>query len=367
MGALMALVPVAAPERGSPRKQDEIRAKLSEHLMATGQLTSDALVRATGLATESGEPLEIVLPKLGLVAERALAEAFATVLKLPLIAANQFPEEPVLEERLKAKFLHDVRVLPLADEGDTVAVAMANPFDSYALEAVRFAVGKKLKLCVATPADLETAHQRLYGEGKSRIRAIFEETSVQPDSFGEDVDRLKDSASDAPVVRLVNHLITSAVEARASDIHIEPMENELRVRFRIDGVLQPVESPPQRLASGVISRIKIMAKLNIAERRLPQDGRIGMAVRGRDIDLRVATSPTIHGERVTLRILDRAHLQLDFGALGFEEEVATKLRDVINRPHGIFLVTGPTGSGKTTTLYAALLELNKTDTNILTI
>src|SRR5215831_15399920 len=367
MGALMALVPVAAPERGSPRKQDEIRAKLSEHLLASGQLTSDALARATSLATESGEPLEIVLPKLGLVPERALAEAFAAVLKLPLIAADQFPESPVLEERLKARFLHDVRVLPLADEGDTVAVAMANPFDAYAIEAVRFAVGKKVKLCVATPADLESAHQRLYGEGKSRIRAIFEETSAQPDSFGEDVDRLKDSASDAPVVRLVNHLITSAVEAHASDIHVEPMENELRVRFRIDGVLQPVESPPQRLASPVISRIKIMAKLNIAERRLPQDGRISLAVRGRDIDFRVATTPGAHGESVVLRILDQSHLALDFAALGFEENLIQGFRAELERPHGIILVTGPTGSGKTTTLYTALTELNAPGKKLLTI
>ena len=363
----MAVGPVAAPERGSPRSKGETRAKLSQHLLASGQLTADALARATNLAEESGEPLELVLPKLGLVPERALAEAFAAVLKLQLVAANEFPQTPILEERLKAKFLHDVRVLPLAIEGDVVAIAMANPLDTYAIEAVRFAVGKKVKLCVATPADIEAAHQRLYGEGKSRIRAIFEETSTQPDSLGEDVDRLKDSASDAPVVRLVNHLITSAVEARASDIHIEPMENELRVRFRIDGVLQPVESPPQRLASPVISRIKIMAKLNIAERRLPQDGRISLAVRGRDIDFRVATTPGTHGESVVLRILDQSHLALDFTALGFEEDLVAAFRAELERPHGIILVTGPTGSGKTTTLYTALTELNSPGKKLLTI
>ena len=363
----MALAPVAAPERGTPRNKDETRVKLSEHLLSSGQLTADALARATNLAEESGEPLEVVLPKLGLVPERALAEAFAAVLKLSLVAASQFPQAPILEERLKAKFLHDVRVLPLADEGDTVAIAMANPLDTYAIEAVRFAVGKKVKLSVAMPADLESAHQRLYGEGKSRIRAIFEETSVSADSFGEDVDRLKDSASDAPVVRLVNHLITSAVEARASDIHIEPMENELRVRFRIDGVLQPVESPPQRLASPVISRVKIMAKLNIAERRLPQDGRISLAVRGRDIDFRVATTPGTHGESVVLRILDQSHLALDFAALGLEENLTSAFRAELERPHGIILVTGPTGSGKTTTLYTALTELNSPGKKLLTI
>ncbi|HUD53461.1 type II secretion system ATPase GspE, partial [Parvibaculum sp.] len=183
----------------------------------------------------------------------------------------------------------------------------------------------------------------------------------------DDVERLKDIASEAPVIRLVNLLITRAVEARASDIHIEPMDGELRVRYRVDGVLQEVESPPQRLSSAVISRIKIMAKLNIAERRLAQDGRIRLAVRGKDIDFRVSTTPTIHGESVVLRILDRGSLKLDFAALGFDDEILGAFRDVLDRPHGILLVTGPTGSGKTTTLYTSLLELNTPDKKILTI
>ena len=233
---------------------------------------------------------------------------------------------------------------------------------------MRFAVGRKVRIVVGTPADIEAAHQRLYGEGKSQIRAIFEETTGGPsESLGEDVDRLRDSASDAPVVRLVNHLITGAVEARASDIHIEPMENELRVRYRIDGVLQPVESPPQRLASPVISRIKIMARLNIAERRLPQDGRISLAIRGRDIDFRVATTPGTHGESVVLRILDQSQLSLDFATLGFEDDIVARFRAELERPHGIILVTGPTGSGKTTTLYTALTELNAPGKKLLTI
>ena len=360
-------LPTATPERGKSRA-DDVRAKLCDQLAASGQLGPDALARAKEIAEESGEKLEVVLPRLGLVSERALAEAFAHVLKLKLLAVPDYPQAPVLEERLKPKFLHDVRVLPVADEGDVVTVAMANPLDAYASEAVRFAVGKRVRIVVGAPADLEAAHQRLYGEGKSQIRAIFEETTGgQSESLGEDVDRLRDSASDAPVVRLVNHLITGAVEARASDIHIEPMENELRVRYRIDGVLQPVESPPQRLASPVISRVKIMAKLNIAERRLPQDGRISLAVRGRDIDFRVATTPGTHGESVVLRILDKSHLALDFAALGFEENLTRAFRAELERPHGIILVTGPTGSGKTTTLYTALKELNAPGKKLLTI
>jgi len=357
----------AAPERGSSRA-DEVRAKICDHLIAQGQLGADALARAGEISAETGEKLEIVLPRLGLVSERALAEAFAAVLKLKLLTPADYPSTPLLEDRLKAKFLHDARVIPVSDEAGVVTIAMANPLDSYASEAVRFAVARKIRIAVGAPAEIEAAHQRLYGEGKSQIRSIYEETTGGPsETLGEDVDRLRDSASDAPVVRLVNHLITGAVEARASDIHIEPMENELRVRYRVDGVLQPVESPPQRLASPVISRIKIMAKLNIAERRLPQDGRISLAIRGRDVDFRVATTPGTHGESVVLRILDKSHLQLDFSALGFEEPLARAFRAELEKPHGIILVTGPTGSGKTTTLYTALTELNSPGKKVLTI
>lgn len=341
---------------------------LCEHLVRSGKLNDAASERALQVAYESNERIETALTRLGLISERELADALAVFLELALVQQADYPQAPVLEDKLRSKFLREWQVLPIAEREDGIVLAMVHPLDSYAVDAVRFASGKPILRRVAYPSDLETAFERLYGDGKSAIRQISEGAQARV-TVGEsdDIDRLKDSASEAPVIRLVNHLITQAVEARASDIHIEPMESELRVRYRIDGVLHAVESPPQRLSSAVISRIKILAKLNIAERRLPQDGRIGMAVRGRDIDLRVATSPTIHGERVTLRILDRAHLKLDFASLGFEEDVAAKLRNLLNKPHGIFLVTGPTGSGKTTTLYAALLELNKVDTNILTI
>ncbi len=187
------------------------------------------------------------------------------------------------------------------------------------------------------------------------------------ESASEDVDRIKDSASDAPVIRLVNLLIARAVEARASDIHIEPMDGELRVRYRVDGVLHEVESPPRNLAASVLSRIKVMAKLNIAERRVAQDGRIRLAVRGKDIDFRVSMMPTIHGECAVLRILDRGSLKLDFVDLGFDAETVAAIRGLLAQPHGIILATGPTGSGKTTTLYTSLLELNTRHRKILTI
>jgi general secretion pathway protein E len=269
---------------------------------------------------------------------------------------------------LRPKFLKEARILPLADRATDLVVAMVDPLNEYAASAAAFAADKPVLRFVAYPADFEAAYDRLYGTGRSEIHDISEETRARGDAGAEeDVERIRDSASEAPVIRLVNLLITRAVEARASDIHIEPMNGELLIRYRVDGELQDVESPPARLSAAIVSRVKIMASLNIAERRAAQDGRIRLAVRGKDIDFRVSTVSTIHGESVVLRILDRSTLKLDFGALGFDEHVMTVMRDLLDRPFGITLVTGPTGSGKTTTLYTGLLELNTRNRKILTI
>jgi general secretion pathway protein E len=225
-----------------------------------------------------------------------------------------------------------------------------------------FALDRKIKPLVARAGDVEAALDRLYGA----IPEGGENTDLES-ADEADVERLKDLASDAPVVRAVNGIITRATEARASDIHIEPAEDGVEVRFRIDGALKEIETLPAHLKSAVISRIKVMSGLDIAERRLPQDGRLRIAVRGHEIDLRVATSPTIHGETVVLRILDRSNLALDFETLGFDPKIVEPFVHVLRQPHGIVLVTGPTGSGKTTTLYAALSILNSTDRKILTI
>jgi general secretion pathway protein E len=214
---------------------------------------------------------------------------------------------------------------------------------------------------VARTSDVEAALDRLYG---TEHQADGEDSNSADEA---DVERLKDLASDAPVVRLVNGLITRASESRASDIHIEPTDDSVKVRFRVDGALKEIETLPAHLRSALISRIKVMSNLDIAERRLPQDGRLRIAVRGHEIDLRVATSPTIHGETVVLRILDRSKLSLDFKALGFDDSILDPYLHAIRQPHGIVLVTGPTGSGKTTTLYASLATLNSPDRKILTI
>ena len=342
---------------------------IGEILIARGKLDAAALERALRLQQDSGEKLEQLLVTLGLCAQRDVAEAIATKLDLPLVDASGYPEFPILEERVSARFLRESRALPVREDETELALAMADPTDTYTIGAFEMVTGRLVRPLVAIPTELEAALERLYGSGKSAQSQIIGdvETRVDELAFDADVQQLKDLAAEAPVIRLVSLLITNALEMRASDIHVEPFENRLHVRYRIDGVLHDVESPPKRLAAAVISRIKIMANLDIAERRLPQDGRIRLRVQGKEIDLRVSTVPTMHGESVVMRILDKGGVALDFARLGFEADTLKGFLDVLMQPHGILLVTGPTGSGKTTTLYTALDRLNQPDVKILTV
>lgn len=339
---------------------------VGEYLVETGALDADDLARARRLGVESNEPLESVLIKLGLVGEVELAGAYAAHLGIPLVSREGFPDAPVMPERFSRAFLRESRIVPIDVSDDGLVLAMADPLDDWTADAMAHVAGRPVLRQVAAAADIEAAFERLYGDGQASIDEISGEADGGFDDDA-DIDRLKDLASEAPVVRLVNLLISRAVEARASDIHVEPLEAKLRVRYRIDGILRDVETPPSRLRAAIVSRIKLMARLDIAERRLPQDGRIRLAVRGKDVDFRVSTTPTAHGESVVLRILDRGNLQLDFRALGFAEADLDTFLDYLDRPHGIMLVTGPTGSGKTTTLYTSLLHLNTADRKILTI
>ncbi|MDR3527423.1 MAG: type II secretion system ATPase GspE [Rhizomicrobium sp.] len=355
-------------ETSQPIEAHSPTASFAEYLVSTGTIFRDALQRAQHVSESSGERLETVLTRLGIITEVQRTEAIAHFLGLAIVSTKDYPQTPILEETFSAAFLQEAQFVPLEVRDDGVAVAFANPLDTYTVSAVAFAVNKPVICYVAYPSDIEAAKKRLYRSYTVQDDGVADAARHQAVlGFADDVDRLKDLSSDAPVIKLVNGLIDKAVEARASDIHIEPMQNELRVRYRIDGVLQNVASPPHQLASAVISRVKIMTKLNIAERRLPQDGRISLAVRGREIDIRVSTTPASHGESIVLRILDREQVKLDFAALGFDPETIAQLRSLLTDPHGILLVTGPTGSGKTTTLYAALTELNNVEKKILTI
>ena len=348
---------------------EPVRKRLGEILIDRGKLDASGLERALRLQQDGGEKLGALLVTLGVCAQRDVAEALAVQLGLPLVDVSGYPEFPILEERVSARFLREARALPVREDEHELALAMVDPTDDYTIGAFRLVTGREIRPLVAIPTELDAALERLYGAGKSALGQIVGDVETRGDevAFDADVQQLKDLASEAPVIRMVSLIITNALEMRASDIHIEPFESRLVVRYRVDGVLHEVESPPRRLSAAVISRIKIMANLDIAERRLPQDGRIRLRVQGKEIDLRVSTVPTMHGESMVLRILDKGGVALDFRRLGFEDDTLKAFMNVLMEPHGVLLVTGPTGSGKTTTLYTALDTLNKPDVKILTV
>ncbi len=355
-------------ELDTPASSDE---RIVAALLDKGRLKDADLVRARRLQEETGGSLLGLLARLGLVSERDHAETAAEVLELPLLSAKDAPDAPPEAVALSLRFLKQFHVCPIGEgggEGDEahVDLLMADPQDDYAFDAVRLATGKQVRARVGLRSEVDDLIERYYGQGRSAMGTIIE--SAEGDSGDiDDVEHLRDLASEAPVIRLVNLVIQRAVELRASDIHIEPFENRLKVRYRIDGVLEEGESPPQNLTAAIISRVKIMAKLNIAERRLPQDGRIMLRVQGKELDLRVSTVPTAHGESVVMRLLDRETVVFDFHRLGFTDVFLPQFQKVLEQPHGILLVTGPTGSGKTTTLYTALSKLNTPDVKIITV
>jgi len=331
-------------------------------LITRGVCEALAVERARAVARETGISGSQALMQLGLVSERMLAETWAAMLGAPLMTPEQYPEEPVLPERLRARFLRAARCLPVAVVEGTLTLAMADPLDSFTPAAIQLATGLRTRLGVALPIELEAALDRLYPEAEAA--PAHEENA---EAAEDDAERLKDMASEAPVIRLVNQMIAKAVETLASDIHIEPFEDRVRIRYRYDGDLQEAETHPARLAPAIISRLKILAKLDIAERRLPQDGRIRIAVRGQDVVFRIATAPSLHGEIIVLRVLDRSAVTFDFTSQGHDAQVIERMKAALAAPNGIMLVTGPTGSGKTTTLYTALLSLNAEETKIITV
>jgi general secretion pathway protein E len=273
---------------------------------------------------------------------------------------------PVLPETegLSPRFMRQCRFLPVAMQDSTLTIAMADPLDFETLSAVRGFTGLKVQPVLAPEPEILDAIDKYYGEAEK----TGPEMEADTEQAAEDLEHLRDMASEAPVIRLVNAMIAQAVEKRASDIHIEPYEKEFRVRYRVDGVLYSQEPPPRELKAAIISRVKLMAKLNIAERRLPQDGRIKIKTLGREVDLRISTLPTLYGESVVMRLLDRSAGDFfDLRRLGFDQHMLSRMEHYTSLPHGILLVTGPTGSGKSTTLYSALKRINQPDKKIITI
>ncbi|WP_122049746.1 GspE/PulE family protein [Asaia bogorensis] len=345
------------------RQHDGRLEALASLLVDRGYCDHRGLDRAARAAEQSGGRLDQILLQLGLVSEALMARTYAELLDIPLAGADHYPADPVLTGQLKTRFLRDAHVVPLSLEGNTLALAMRDPLDSFTPAALQAATGLTIATHAALPVELEAALDRLYPDESREA----EPEQAEGNALEDDAERLKDLASEAPVIRLVNQIINRAVETRASDIHIEPFEDRLRVRYRYDGILHEAETLAAQLVPAVLSRVKIMARLDIAERRLPQDGRIKLAVRGHEVDFRVSTIPSLYGETLVLRVLDRSGAVFDYATLGLQPGIVGGLRKLLERPNGIVLVTGPTGSGKTTTLYTGLSDLNAVTRKIVTI
>jgi len=337
--------------------------RLGEILLERQKIEPDELERALELQKERGDKLGKILVDMGLIAHRDVLAALSDQLGIPLVTIDGPPPAAPEIDGLSERFLRQCRAFPLALADSTLTLAMADPLDFETVAAVRAFSGLQIQTVLAAEQEIIDAIDRHYGES---------ERALAPEGMDEeataDLEHLRDMASEAPVIRLVNNMIAEAIESRASDIHIEPFEKEFRVRFRIDGVLFNQEPPARELKAAIISRLKLMAKLNIAERRLPQDGRIKIKVLGREVDLRVSTLPTLYGESVVMRLLDRSAGDFyDLQRLGFDDRMLARMEHFTSLPHGIFLVTGPTGSGKSTTLYSALKRINIPDKKIITI
>src|SRR5579883_2048583 len=337
--------------------------RLGEILIERRQITQEDLDRALELQRERGDKLGRILVDLGFVAMRDVLAALSEQLQVPMLAIDGPPAVSPETETLSPKFLRQFRCLPVALHDHTVTLAMADPLDFETRAAVEACTGLKVQAGIAGEQEILDAIDKFHGQADKQEAEL-----AVPAGDSEDLEHLRDMASEAPVIRLVNAMIGQAVEKRASDIHIEPFEKEFRIRYRIDGVLQNQDPPPRELKAAIISRVKLMAKLNIAERRLPQDGRIKIKTLGREVDLRVSTLPTLYGESVVMRLLDRSAGDFyDLGRLGFDGHMLGRMEHYTSLPHGIFLVTGPTGSGKSTTLYSALKRINQADKKIITI
>ncbi|MCK8600223.1 type IV-A pilus assembly ATPase PilB [Desulfoferrobacter suflitae] len=344
--------------------------KLGELLMEEGLLKPDQLKRALDEQQHTSERIGSILVKLGFITEDDLVEAIARQFHVPTVNPSQLSIPKEVLNLVPLNIVQKYHAVPFGVMGNTLNVAVADPGDLFIIEDVRFLTGKTIQTHVARESAIREVIGRYYeDENFEEVLGILrEEADTQFFESVEDSDltSLEGAAEQAPVVKLVNLILMDAIRKQASDIHLEPYEKMMRVRFRIDGVLYEIMRPPLQMKNAIISRLKIMSRLDIAERRLPQDGRIKLRYKGREMDFRVSVLPTLFGEKVVLRLLDKSSLQLDMTKLGFDEEQLKQFREAIYAPYGMVLVTGPTGSGKTTTLYSALAELNKISQNIST-
>ncbi|MBN2493564.1 MAG: type IV-A pilus assembly ATPase PilB [Deltaproteobacteria bacterium] len=345
--------------------------RLGELLVRENVISVGQLKKAQDEQRQTGGRLGSSLVKLGMIEETELTSFLSKQYGVPAINLNDFDIDQDVINLVPKDVAEKHTLIPINRSGSTISVAMGDPSNIFAIDDIKFITGYNVEVMVAAEQSIRDAIERYYSERVSYddVMEGFDEGEIDYGEEEEDVDvvDLENSAEEAPVVRLVNLILIDAIKKNASDIHIEPYEKTFRVRYRIDGVLYEVMKPPLKLRSAITSRIKIMSDLDIAERRLPQDGRIKLKLgKGREMDFRVSVLPTLFGEKVVLRLLDKSNLQLDMTKLGFEPEPLSWFKDAIQRPFGMILVTGPTGSGKTTTLYSALSELNQPTVNLST-
>jgi len=344
---------------------------LSERLVDRQLLSGEELERLFKLQTEQQSPLTRLVVELGFLSEEDLLPVLRDHFDIPVMSLRDVPNVtlPIDLPPGIGEFFKLARIVPVKIDGGELVVATTDPLDVSRLHALELAAGLRVKPVLAREKEIAARIEALYSSGYAQDGGP--EAVAHPiEGIGdeeEDVAHLRDMASEVPVIRLVNQMLVRALESRASDVHIEPFENQLKVRYRIDGILHEVESPPRQLKGAVISRLKILAQLNIAERRLPQDGRIKTRLAGKDVDLRIATVPTLYGESVVIRLLERGQIFTQLDTLGFPSALLACFNEMILKPHGMILVTGPTGSGKTTTLYAALQKINDPGKKIITI
>ncbi len=345
--------------------------RIGELLVKENLLSAEQLRKARDEARTGGGRLGAQITKLGFLEESELSDFVAKQYGVPGIDLDEFEVDPAVIQLIPEEVALKHTVLPVNRAGSTLILATADPSNIFAIDDIKFLTGYNIEVVVASEEAIKRAVDRFYDQTSSLddVMADFDDSDLEVIQDDEDLDigELARESEDAPVVKLVNLILTDAIKKIASDIHIEPYEKEFRVRYRIDGVLYEVMKPPMKLKNAITSRVKIMSELDIAERRLPQDGRIKLKLgRGREMDYRVSVLPTLFGEKTVLRLLDKSNLQLDMTKLGFESEQLEVFKNSIHQPYGMVLVTGPTGSGKTTTLYSALSELNKTSENIST-
>ncbi len=356
---------------------------LEKILIRENKITEEQLQKA--MAQGNGKSIGRRLVEMGYIAEEEMLKIMSGTMNLPYIKLSELKESdeasqgsislkdiPKIDDKIPVKFMKEYKIFPLKIDNNTLTLTMADPLDIPTMDEVRLITGYGIKICISGENEILDAIEKHYGTGATTMERIIgdmseEEIDLMGGEAEEETEHLKDLASEAPVIKLVNLIINRAVEIGASDIHVEPFEGDLKIRYRVDGVLHDMESPPKKLQSAVISRIKIMSKLNIAERRLPQDGRIRFKSMGKNIDMRVSTLPTIYGESIVMRILDRGGVVLELEKLGFPSKELKQFENLISKPYGMLLVTGPTGSGKTTTLYTALHKINSPDIKIITI